>query len=672
MPIEVQLPDGSIAEFPDGMDASQIEQVLAKQFGAPQPISPQVQAISGAFQDPAQLAGVNQRFQDFTAQGLDEKNALRMAIENPPSAADQKSFIKGAIPAAATLISGAVAEPIAGIAGVVASLTPGLDAGVGARTVERVRGALTIDPITEDSAKVLQGVGGVLDPTLGAIGRGAQSAGEFSADVTGSPLVGTAVETGIQSIPDLLGLKGVKQVAAFNRMQKGNRALFDQATGLPSPPLQKALDKRGMDFGALIGDGDNLPVIFGDKTPEQVVDTIIRDKLISGDKSNALYNLKLGPKGTVINDALGDEALKQGFLKGDIAAAKTANLPTKREMQSMLKMKRSIQADSSKALDFRPSDVVGNNAMKRFNFVRNRANDLRKELDRVATKELATGKNLLESGETGGLLKGRQVDPSKVADSYFAGLEKLGVEFDTSTAPPRLDFKNSAISEDKTSQRIIKSVTNILAKGGKVDALKAHELKRQLDTMLDFNKKSAAGLTDAGKKFTGNIRKAVNESIRDVSPRYARINDELSKSLDAMQSFDDALGGVDAFADNANVAVGTTLRRLLSNVQSRATLDTALTNLDNTAAALGGNFDTDIKRLIQFNNTLDDRFGATARGSFKGEIESAMRSGPTQAAKDFALKKGAEKIEELRGINESNAFNVMTKILKESAEGEGN
>ena len=33
MPVRVQLPDGNIAEFPDGMPPQEIEAVLQRQFG---------------------------------------------------------------------------------------------------------------------------------------------------------------------------------------------------------------------------------------------------------------------------------------------------------------------------------------------------------------------------------------------------------------------------------------------------------------------------------------------------------------------------------------------------------------------------------------------------------------------------------------------------------------
>ncbi len=49
MPQQVQLPDGSVGEFPDEMSAQQIEGVLAKQFPAPPPPEPEGNALQRGF-----------------------------------------------------------------------------------------------------------------------------------------------------------------------------------------------------------------------------------------------------------------------------------------------------------------------------------------------------------------------------------------------------------------------------------------------------------------------------------------------------------------------------------------------------------------------------------------------------------------------------------------------
>lgn len=507
----------------------------------------------------------------------------------------------------------------------------------------------------------------LLGQTLGAAGTQAAIeagqtgvGGDFDSENVGIAAVAPAAIRGA-----LAGTQfSVQQMRVLADRLRANRYLIDPNTGLPSPIFESALKNRGMDFGGIMDDVDNLPAFTRQQSPDEVVDEIIKHQMNTGQASAALHRFKL-VGGNVVDDPLGVEAVKQGFREGDIAAAKTAGKATKREMLRMLNHKRRIQADSSKALDLRPSDIPGDQAMLRFSHIRNRANDLRQELDKMAKREFTPGKNLLEHASTGGRLRGLQIDTEQVRGQFFKGLHDLQVNFDDAVIPPRLDFSNSLISEDKTSQRIIKSVMNILAKKSEIDAQKAHNVKRQLDTMLDFNRKSAAGLTDSGEKFAKQIRRSINNIIRDASPRYARVNDDLHMAITAMEDFEQALGGtVDVFAPNAQKAVGTTLRRLLSNVQSRTNLDNALTQIDDVASELGGVFDVDIRRLIQFNNTLDDRFGATARGSLKAEFESGLRSGPVQAAKDFAAKKAAEKIKDLRGISDTGAFNVMDKILK--------
>ena len=459
--------------------------------------------------------------------------------------------------------------------------------------------------------------------------------------------------------------KGGEQFARLGRidlLKPRNVRFIDEKTGLPTAQFQNSLNKYDLDVGAIADELDNLPVFSGNRTPDRIIDDIIIEKFERGDIPDGLYNKKVVAR-KIVNDPIGDEALRQGYLKGDIASAKSANAETKAQMREMLGMKRAIQAQSDRALDFRPTDVVGRNAMSGFNHIRRELLRLRNELDEVAEKELSSGKNMLEGPGTGGLLKGRQINTKIVGDQYIKRLDDLGVSVDSPPFPPKLDFTKSLISEDKTSQRVINSVTRILAKDKAPDAQAAHLLKRQLDTMLDFNKKSAAGLTDAGKKFAMQIRGSLNDSIREVSPRYAAVNDRISTGLRALERFDSALGGVDAFADNAPEAVGQTLRRLLSNAQSRTELNSALMDIDSVAREMGGDFPVNVKKLIMFNKTLDDRFGATARGSLQGDFESAMRSGPYEAVKDFAIKKTAETYKDLRGIDEKNAFNIMQQIL---------
>lgn len=119
--------------------------------------------------------------------------------------AAQVDALKGGLDTAASLGSQAVATPLAGIAGAVTAplgFLPGME-GVGARNVERVMN----NPVTRffqprsDVGKAA--AENIANPFTWVAGK-ADQAGQAVADVTGSPLLGTATSTAIQAVPVLL------------------------------------------------------------------------------------------------------------------------------------------------------------------------------------------------------------------------------------------------------------------------------------------------------------------------------------------------------------------------------------------------------------------------------------------------------------------------------------
>lgn len=449
-----------------------------------------------------------------------------------------------------------------------------------------------------------------------------------------------------------------------------NIGLINQETGLPTAEFQKALNKKGVQYGSLIDDVDSLPVLSSKMSPDDAVDTIIKRKLLSGATDDVTATLRLEGS-RVVPDKLGEEALKQGFKAGNVAAAKGMSPSTKREAEKMLNMTRQILANSSKADQFRPTDVVGKNVVERFKFIRDKADTLRNQLDAIASKSSGGPREIGGPGVSSGL-KGLKINTASVEDNLVNEFNKLGIDIPENTVniasalSKKGAFIGSDISKDKTSQRIIKDVVDLLGEGGS-DALRAHKLKRQLDSMIDFNKKSAQGLTDKGKAFAKSIRASLNNAIREASPKYAKINDELSSSIESMNDFQRVLGpSIDVFDTGAQKAIGQDLRGLLSNRKSRVKLENAVNVLDDTAKKLGGDFDVNVRDLVRFANTLDDRFGAVAETGFKGQIASGIEQAARgrAGAVDLGVQKLAEGAEKLRGINDVNALNTMTKILK--------
>lgn len=88
--------------------------------------------------------------------------------------------------AAASYASGMVATPVAGIAGLGAALTPGLEQGAGKRTVEAVSNALTYEPRTtggQAAMNVAQVPGELIDKAARYMGESQESIGPMAATV---------------------------------------------------------------------------------------------------------------------------------------------------------------------------------------------------------------------------------------------------------------------------------------------------------------------------------------------------------------------------------------------------------------------------------------------------------------------------------------------------------
>lgn len=500
---------------------------------------------------------------------------------------------------------------------------------------------------------------------------GAGEGGQMAASILAPLGAGTAGALFSGMTASVLGRLGAKNIV--------------DSAGLPTKALQTALSKRGVDYGALMGE-DVTPLMLKPITHvDDFVDDVIKQQMKAGQPHKYMAGLRVDG-GKVVADDLGTEAVKQGFEEGAVASAKLANKPTRQAMRQMLAIQRQNMSNNEMAIDTRPGKVVGNAVMKHFDFIRGKADVLRSRLDAIASKELTmTGRKMIGAGDVP-RIKGVDIDSGKIQQSVISELQRLNVEGLEGAASGKVTvggaevplmeavkmkgfFDGSDIMEDQTSQRIIRKVFNLLShdpEGGKVDALRAHLVKRQLDSMIDFQKKSSRGLTDAGRNFAKSIRHNLNESIREVSPKYAEINDQLSASIRAMDALDNALPRkVDLYAEGASEAVGQDMRKLLSNYSSRQELNNAVVQLEETAKGLGGQFGVDIKPLVTMANTLDNRFGSSAKTSLRGTMDASndLNRLRNVGFKEMAIDKGIESIQKLRGINDEKAFNAMQRLI---------
>jgi len=118
--------------------------------------------------------------------------------------------IVGGLETAATLVSGIVAEPLAGISGIGQSLNPFAEPGAGARAIEATREALTYRG-GKTSQGQLESIGEALSPVGEALSTSEAFLGDSVLDITGSPALAAMAHSLPTAALELIGLKGAKR-----------------------------------------------------------------------------------------------------------------------------------------------------------------------------------------------------------------------------------------------------------------------------------------------------------------------------------------------------------------------------------------------------------------------------------------------------------------------------
>jgi len=200
------------------------------------------------------------------------------------------------------------------------------------------------------------------------------------------------------------------------------------------------------------------------------------------------------------------------------------------------------------------------------------------------------------------------------------------------------------------------------------DAFEGHRLKKFIDEQVTFGKQ-VRGLSGKSERVLKQLRTGLDNVLDANFADYEKANTTFSETINALDSLQASAGTkLDFFGPNADKAVGTSLRRLLSNTQSRANMVSAIDEIEKVAKKTGGKFEDDITTQVLFADELDRMFGAAARTSFKGQIEQAVRTGAEvaqdQGITERAVGAAGEALERARGINEDAAIKSIEELLK--------
>ncbi len=255
MTITANLADGRALNFPDGTDPAVIQATVKKMMAQGQPSE---QAPEPGSQPVAPEQSFGQQFMD----------GLKQTPAN----------ILGSAENIASLATGAIAEPIAGLAGVAQSLNPWADEGAGARAVEGVRDTLTYKPQTDAGQKQQQSLGGVVAPIGEALSSTEKFLGDKTLEVTGIPALAALAHTLPTAALEIIGVKGARSATAVNgpsnrlikktlieaapevdKIKSASRSIFNELDSSGVAVNQKAL-KRLQDNLALTAKKEGIDV----------------------------------------------------------------------------------------------------------------------------------------------------------------------------------------------------------------------------------------------------------------------------------------------------------------------------------------------------------------------------------------------------------------------------
>lgn len=530
---------------------------------------------------------------------------MGVAIDEYFQAEEQKRYrptdlVLGQPEAVLSLASSAVAEPIAGLAGIAGSILPG-EPGQGARFVESTRDALTFEPLSGPGKRQLNAIASIVAPVGEAIADIQQAVGDSAFEAAGSEGVGAATAGAVGQAAPEAALMAIPFLGGAIRRSK-------------NAILQGRRQKIG-------------------------------EKLERGEGDTDTARFDLDEEGNVVKSPEATSAISQGFDEAVVASIKTASPADARQMLAMLERSRKASENARFGAANRPSDVVGDSLSKRINHVR-----------RVNTR---AGRRVDFEARN---LEGKPIELDGPIDQFLSNLDDMGIKFDDKTG--KLSFDGSDLQGLPGPQRTLRTVVKRLLDVDTPDARAAHRVKRFIDEQVTFGK-TQRGLSGRAERLLKDLRRGIDGALDETYPAYKAANDQYSQTIQVLDDFQGVAGQkMDLYGPNADKAIGTLSRRLLSNAQSRINLMDVIDDLNDVAAKTGGKFDDDIVSQVMFVDELGRRFGASAKTSLQGDVEKAAERAARSSVREAVTDAVVDKTKAAFGRTDPKAYEAMRKLLE--------
>lgn len=489
-------------------------------------------------------------------------------------------------------------------------------------------------------------------------------------------LTGALENTGIEG--------GFMEPGAARDVVQAGGALIPAAAGIA--PVQRAAGTVGNSILDLLGAGSSsvaTPVREGaqyaagatrEALPSLPQSASTKAKALplkrqTGDLST--YGYKLDETGNrVVKDKAQRGAGKQGFEKGFVAMVNAAPEAAKGKFRRMVNIVDEGRNNFRKQATERPLDVAGESIVNRFDVV--------KAANRVAGSRL---------DDVAKSLKGEPVDVQPAVDSLLGKLDDMGISFDP--AEGKMSFSGSDIEGLAGPQRIIKNMLSRMRNTQAPDAYDIHRMKKFIDENVTYGK-SQRGLSGKSERIFKELRHDLDGILDSNFPAYDKVNSQYAETRRVLDGLQDVAGKkMDLTGPNADKAVGTLARRLLSNAQSRIPLMDAVDDLDRVAkkyltqgndvvpykavsratgkgkpALTMDDLDDDVIGQVMFVDELEKLFGSSARTSLQGDVGKAIDRGIEGGTRGVVVEGARSGLNKIRGINEDNAMKAIKELVR--------
>lgn len=317
-----------------------------------------------------------------------------------------------------------------------------------------------------------------------------------------------------------------------------------------------------------------------------------------------------------------------------IIRIKRANNATKTKMNKMLNIHRRGLKNPEFGDRTRASRVAGESLLERVKYLDNVKSDAGKRLDSVALS-----------------LKGKPANFDPAMNRFRESLARLGVTFDENTGI--IDFSESQLrgTGGASSRRLIRDIFEDASRGNGLDAYRGHQFKKFLDIETDIGKQTtskplAKDVVNAAKRLRHDIDDILDSSF----PAYDDVNTRYKTTLEAIDSFDKLMPSEMTTKDlRAADSLGTLMRRVYGNPQTRDPLINAIDELNRVSEMYGGKFNDDPIALGAFANSLDNHLGRLQETSIgadisKGSADAARMATAAATAGKSEIPQGAQRI----------------------------